>query len=175
MATPSERAALEGAANAVRVTRWTKPDKQDLSARLSGIVVDQTPKFTRENAVVEYIALLNREADPKAALYRDVQSHLKALDALIVTAQETVTALDPRLDDVDVLETSISDLRETRSIYLSALKYFERESVDASVSLQRRSVKAAFNARLSALGTTADDLADRAHGKRKASLAAKNR
>jgi len=169
-ATQSVRENLQDAADNVRKTRWTKPAKQTFVSRLTGLTRDSSETFSRDNAITEYIALLNIENDPEAVLHQDAQVHLKAVDTLILISLETATALDPRLDDVDTLEAAIVDFREIRSIYLAALKYFEKASFNGEASPRRGSLKAAFGARLSTLGNAADELADQAHSRHKATL-----
>lgn len=174
-ATPgaTERIELQKAAEAVRTTRWTKPEKQDLGALLTGVVGESGTRFTRENAIVEYVALLNRDADPVVAINQDIAKTLQATDHLIAVSQETVEALNPRMTDVDLLETVIADLSETRTIYLRALTFVERGKDDDDAKSLRGATKEAFEDRLAGLGDVADEIADRAHKTRKATIAAR--
>ena len=168
-----ERLALQDAAEAVRETRWTKPEKKDLSALLAGVIGDSGTRFTRENAIVEYVALLNREADPVLAINQDIEKTLHATDELIAVSKETADALNPRMSDVALLESAIADLGETKSIYLSALSFMERDRKTDDIALMRGAVKESFSRKLSWLGDVADELADRAHKERKETIAAR--
>ena len=169
----TEREALQQAVEDARQTRWTKPEKRNLGSILTGVVEGESDLFTRENAIVEYVALLRLENDPAVAMDRDVQSTLKAVDQLILVSEETLEALNPRMSDVDLLENVIADLGETRTIYLKALSYIERDTLNGEKSLLRNSIKASFGSRLLALGDVADDIADFAHNERKATIAAR--
>lgn len=157
-----ERAALQAAAAELAWSPWPKPQDASFAARFSGGEAEDS--MTRDRAVDIYLASVG-EADAVSRIEADARRHLVAADALADVAERASDSANPRLADVAVLEASIADLRETRAVYIAALKKIDAES-DAIDD-----IRAPLDAAVKKLGRVADDLAERAMKKRSSNFA----
>lgn len=153
-AATEERAALADAVSRVAETRWAKPSSSSFAERLTG--TDLKDRISRKDAAGEYVKTLMASNDAEAALMSDARDHLAAAEDLKGATEAARASPRPRLADVALVEDAISDLRETRSIYLASLE--EIDGADENEKALRR----AFDAILRELGDAADALAERA-------------
>ena len=151
----AEREALVEAASATAWAPWPKPSSSTFADRLAGAEVG-ADKVSRDDAIGFYVGLINETDDAEAALLNDAKRHLDAAKRLDEVTDELCDAARSRLSDVALIEDAIADLRETRTIYLSALKRIDAEK-SASDQLKRD-----FDNALKNLGEAADQLADAA-------------
>ena len=166
----SERLALSEAAADLATTKWRAPDDAAGGWRIAGVFSADDARFTRDDAIAGYIDQLVETSSPIEVLLADARINLDAATRLVRVAEMVSAALDPRMADVTVLEDAITALREQRSIYLAAMRRLET-AAGADAKLARKSLKAAFEARIASLGEVADLLADRAHARSTSSLA----
>ncbi|MCB2113434.1 MAG: hypothetical protein R3C42_00205 [Parvularculaceae bacterium] len=153
----AERLALVEAAAEISAAPWPKPSSSSLADRLSG---ERGEKISRKDALDAYLVRLDDDDNPEQAVLTDAARHLSAASALENAAQAACDAQSPRLSDVSLLEDAIGDLRETRSIYVSALKKLDVE--DAQIDR----LKGDFDKAIKDLGVAADQLAQSAMKKR---------
>lgn len=161
-----ERAALKAAADEARWAPWPKQDQTSFATMIAGSAEsDGAPKLSRDDVVDHYLATLSKAPDAKAVLLADARRHIIAAQNLRQAAMLACDSPNPRLSDVAILESSIASLRETRAIYAATLKKLKsnRQVVDE--------LKDAFDAEISALGETADDLAEAAVERRSSDFA----
>lgn len=162
LAMSEERAALKDAAADLAWSPWPKPEDASFAVRFAG--GDDADRMTRDRAVEIYIASFG-DADAAAGIAADARRHLIAANALADVAERASESPSPRLSDVAVLETSIADLRETRAVYIAALKKIDAEdnAIDA--------IRDPLDAAVKKLGRVADDLAENAMRKRSSNFA----
>lgn len=162
LAMTEERAALKDAAADLAWSAWPKPENGSFAVRFAG--GDDKDRMTRDRAVEIYLASF-KDADAVARITADARRHLVAADALVDVAERATESQSPRLSDVAVLETSIADLRETRAIYIAALRKIDAEgdAIDA--------IRDPLDAAVKKLGRVADDLAATAMKKRSSNFA----
>ncbi len=150
-----EREALSAAAEAVRATKWPKPEAADWGARLAGVVGDG--RFSEEDAAAAYVAGLR--APRKPALIADANAHLDAAAELARIGEAVAQSVRPAMADVSTLEEAIVDLRTTREVYLAGMKAIAKDGEPVAPG-EVRAIKASFSEAIEKLGDTADDLAD---------------
>jgi hypothetical protein len=157
-----ERAALTEAAADLAWSPWPKPEGASFAARLN--VAGDGDRMTRSRAVEIYLASLGT-GDAAELIAADARRHLVAADALADVAEKASSSAKPTLSDVAVLETSIADLRETRAVYVAALKEIgaNADTIDA--------IREPLDAAVKKLGRVADELVDNAMKKRSSSFA----
>ncbi|HNR77113.1 MAG TPA: hypothetical protein PKM48_08275 [Parvularculaceae bacterium] len=146
----ADRQALIAAAAEVASSPWPKPSSSSLADRLAG---EAGEKISRDDAIEAYLVKIGESADPERAIMSDASRHLSAAAALKSAADSACEAENPRLSDVALLEDAIGDLRETRSIYVSALKKIDGD--DAVID----QLKTDFDDAIKDLGVAADRLA----------------
>ena len=157
-----ERAALKEAAADLAWSPWPKPQDSSFAVRFSG--GDEGHRMTRERAVEIYVSSLGADG-ASARITADARRHLVAAGALADAAERASDSPDPRLSDVAVIEASIADLRETRAVYISALRKIDADNrtIDA--------VRDPLDAAVKRLSRVADDLAENAMKKRSSNFA----
>lgn len=155
-----ERAALVEAANELSQTKWPKPDSASWGARLTGFI-GSGDRVSENEAAEAYLTLLQTKADPASALFSDASYQLAAADDLIEAAAVAAASMRPAMADVSVMEKAISDLRETRDIYISCLKTLDDEGARVDEDAVRQ-LKTDFNLAIEAVGVAADSLAESA-------------
>ena len=163
----AQRDALVEAAAGLAAAPWPKPSSSSLADRLAGAEADGA-SVSREDAVKAYVERLAGLDDAENALMADAARHLEAVGALRAAAEAAGDALSPRLSDVALIEDAIGDLRETRAIYVSALKKIDGD--DDNVDALKRD----FDRAIKELGAVADMLAENAM-KRRAQAFARTR
>ncbi len=158
-----ERAALKEAAADLAWSPWPHPQDASLGARFAGASDDDG--MTRARAVDVYLASLADAPDASQRIAADARRHLVAAAALADAAERAGEGPSPRLADVSVIETSIADLRETRAVYIAALKKIDAgdDAIDA--------IKDPLDAAVKRLGRAADDLAENAMKQRSSGFA----
>lgn len=161
-AVTEERAALKEAAAELAWSPWPKPEGASFAVRFAG--GEEDGRMTRDRAVDIYIGSLGGEA-PAERIAADVRRHLVAADQLADIAARASDSANPRLSDVAVLEASIADLRETRAVYIAALKKLDAggDALDA--------VREPLDSAVKKLGRVADDLAESAMKRRSSNFA----
>ncbi len=161
-----ERAALKEAAAELAWSPWPKPEDATFAARFASgdEGASEIGAMTRDRAVEAYLASLS-DTDAEGRIAADARRHLVAAAALTDIAERASEGPSPRLSDVAVLETSIADLRETRAVYIAALKKIDAqdEAVDA--------IREPLDAAVKKLGRVADDLAGNAMKRRSSNFA----
>ncbi|MEO0399706.1 MAG: hypothetical protein AAF224_09860 [Pseudomonadota bacterium] len=158
-AAAAERVALVGSAKAISDTvNWTKPAKMSWLTRLSGRDADSG--ISRDDTLDAYVEELRLAGDPVRSLADHAQTTIAAADALILSAERALESVSPRMSDVAVLEGSIKELRDCRSMYLSALRRIDLD--DAATDRAGAAIKAGFDRAVRQIGGLADALADRA-------------
>jgi len=160
-----ERAALKGAADDLAWSPWPKPDGATFAARFAG--GEENGRLSRSAAVDAYLASIGEE-NAAGRIAADARRHLVAAAALADVAERALESVGPRLSDVAVLEEAIADLRETRAVYIAALKKIDAD--DDTVD----SIRDPLDAAVKQLGRVADDLADHAMKKRSSNFAGPN-
>lgn len=158
-----ERGALLDAAEELAWSPWPKPEGSNNSGEFASSNARETVT-TRGDAVKIYLASLGAFATSDR-IAADARQHILAANALIALAKRASDWPDPRLSDVAVIETSIGDLRETRAIYLSALR-----SIDADDDTIR-AIREPLDDAVKALGDAADKIAESAITRRASQLA----
>ena len=148
------------AAEKLSVVDWPKPTDLSLTARLAGVVSGDDDRVTRSDAIESYVAILEQTPQPATRLAADADKNLRAAEALAIAAEQAAYKPAPSMDDVDVLEKAISDLRQTRDIYLASLREITVDPETSSVL--GRALKDDFARALKNIGDAADLLADRA-------------
>ncbi len=159
------RMALEEAAASVAASPWPKPASSSLADRLAG-ASSGGEKISRDDAVDAYVVKLSASGRGDTGLLADAARHLEAAGALKLVAQTVCDSPAPRLSDVALLEDAIADLRQTRSIYVSALKQINGDKNDVD------HLKRDFDNAIKDLGSVADDLAKSAMKQRTSNFAA---
>lgn len=149
------REALRAAAADVAWAPWPKPSSSTLAERLAGHP-EGDEKVSRDDAVKSYVARIERTPSAEAAILTDANRHLSAARALTSVAIEACDGPGTRLSDVALLEAAISDLRETRAIYLGSFK-----KLDAGDGVADR-LADLFDEAIKDLGDAADELAENA-------------
>lgn len=161
-----ERAALKAAADETRWAPWPKQDQTSIATMISGAgEAGGAQKLSRDDVVDHYLATLSTAPDAKVVLLADARRHIIAAQNLRQAATLACDSPNPRLSDVAIVESSIASLRETRAIYAATLKKLKsnRQVVDE--------LKDAFDVEISALGETADNLAEAAMQRRSSDFA----
>ena len=151
----AERSALVEAAATTAWAPWPKPSSSSLAERLAG-GEKETVRVSRAEAVDAYVEQLSAMDDAQGALISDAGRHLQAMASLKAAAETAFEGANARLSDVALIEDAISDLRETRSVYVAALK-----KIDGEKEIVSR-LKRDFDDGIKALGDVADDLAESA-------------
>lgn len=159
-----ERAALKEAAADLAWSPWPKPEDSSFAGRLAGAEAGKD-RMTRDRAVEIYLASFGPDADAAGRIAADARRHLVAAAALADIGERASDSPSPKLSDVAVLEASIADLRETRAVYLAALRRIDAE--DAAIDAIRDPLDAAVKK----LSRVADDLAESAMKKRSSNFA----
>jgi hypothetical protein len=161
-ASSEERAALKDAAAELAWSPWPKPEEASFAVRFAG--GGGGDRMTRERAVDIYLGSIG-QAGAGERIAADARRHLVAAHALADVASRASESLSPRFSDVAVLEASIADLRETRAVYIAALKRIDagHDTIEA--------VRDPLDAAVKELGRVADDLAENATRKRSSSFA----
>lgn len=155
-----ERAALKDAAAELAWSPWPKPEDTGFAARPA----DGDGRMTRERAVEIYLASFDRN-DAGERIAADARRHLVAAAALADAAERASEGPTPRLSDVALIEASITDFRETRAVYLAALRKIDADdkTLDA--------IRDPLDAAVKTLSRVADELADSAMKKRSSNFA----
>ncbi len=157
-----ERAALKEAAAELAWSPWPKPEDSSFAGRLAGADGD---RMTRDRAVGIYLASISPGSDVGGQIAADSRRHLVAAAALADVAERASAGASPKLTDVAVLETSIADLRESRAIYIAALRRIDADNKEIDA------IRDPLDAAVKRLGRVADDLAESAMKKRSSSFA----
>jgi hypothetical protein len=157
-----ERAALKDAAADLAWSPWPKPEDASFAARFAG--GGNEDRMTRDRAVEIYLASIGGDGAAQR-IAADVRRHLVAANALAGVAERTSEGAGPRLSDVAVLEASIADLRETRAVYIAALKKIDADGDTID------SIRDPLDAAVKRLGRVADELAENAMKKRSSNFA----
>lgn len=162
-----ERAALKEAAAELAWSPWPKPEDKSFVGRISNADAGDD-RVTREGAVEAYLASFAPGDDAESRIAADVRRHLVAASTLVEIAERASDSPSPRLADVAILEASIADLRETRAVYLAALRRIDADdkNIDA--------IRDPLDAAVKRLSRVADDLAESAMKKRSSSFAGPN-
>ena len=155
-----ERAALKDAAAELAWSPWPKPEDTGFVARPG----DGDGRMTRERAVEIYLDSFDRK-DAGERIAADARRHLVAAAALADAAERASEGPTPRLSDVALIEASITDFRETRAVYLAALRKIDADdkTLDA--------IRDPLDAAVKTLSRVADELADSAMKKRSSNFA----
>lgn len=153
-----ERAALIEAADALSQTKWPKPQQVSWASRLTG-VVGGDERISKSEAAAAYLAALGDAPGRTDSVFTDAGAHLAAAGELIEAAEIAAIAPRPAMADVAVIEGAISDLRQTRDIYVACLKELAKQG-DAVASDDIRSLKTEFDSAIEEIGAVADRLAD---------------
>lgn len=156
-----ERAALKDAAAELAWSPWPKPQDSGFAARPAEA---DDGRMTRERAVEIYLASLDRSVAGER-IAADARRHLVAAAALADAAERASEGPSPRLSDVAVIEASIVNFRETRAVYLAALRKIDAD--DRAVD----SIRDPLDAAVKKLSRVADELADSAMKKRSSNFA----
>jgi hypothetical protein len=151
----AERAALRSAAFDLAKTPWPKPSTSSFAERLAGVDAGDD-QISRDDAVDAYLAALPASGGAEGALMADAERHLELASALKDVAEIACDRSRLRLGDVALLEDAISDLRETRSIYVASIRKLDGEEDNIDM------LKESFDRVIKDLGEVADDLADKA-------------
>lgn len=159
-----ERAALKEAAADLAWSPWPKPEGSSFAGQLTGADAGED-RMTRDRAVDIYLSSFGPDSDAGGRIAADARRHLVAAAALADIAERTSESPSPKLSDVAVLEASIADLRETRAVYLAALRRIDAE--DEAIEAIRDPLDAAVKK----LSRVADDLAESAMKKRSSNFA----
>ncbi len=162
-----ERAALKEAAAELAWSPWPKPADKSFTGGDSDAGADDS-RMTRERAVEIYLASFAPGADAGDRIAADARRHLVAASALAEIAERASESPSPKLSDVAVLEASIADLRETRAVYLAALRRIDADDKDIDA------IRDPLDAAVKKLSRVADDLAESAMKKRSSSFAGPN-
>ena len=156
----AERDALKTAAADVADVNWPKPQAASMSERLTGIVAGpKKERVTKKQAIEVYVAALETAPDPQAVLIEHAETQLRAADVLIAAAEDAATATRPAMADVAIVEGAISELRQSKEIYLASLDLVAGD--DPAVKNVKRGLKTDFNRAIREIGAAADVLADR--------------
>jgi hypothetical protein len=159
-----ERAALKEAAAELAWAPWPKPQESSLVGRFAA-ADDKDDRMTRDRAVEIYLATLAADADASGKIAADARRHLVAAAVLADVAERASHSPSPKLSDVAVLEASIADLRETRAVYLAALRKIDAD--DDAIEAIRDPLDAAVKK----LSRVADELAESAMKNRSSNFA----
>jgi len=159
----TQQNALKLAAADVAAVNWPKPTSVSMGERLSGIVAGpktgSSDHITKKQAVAIYVAKLQDAADAQAQLVKDAEGQLRAADVLVNAAENAADAAQPAMSDVAIVEMSMSELRQSRDIYLESLTFIALdEASELKISL---ALKSDFNRAIKEIGEAADGLADR--------------
>ncbi len=159
-----ERAALKEAAAELAWSPWPKPEDNSFTVGNSGAGADDD-RMTRERAVEIYLASFAPDVDVADRIAADARRHLVAASALAEIAERASESPRPKLSDVAVLEASIADLRESRAVYLAALRRIDADDEDIDA------IRDPLDAAVKKLSRVADDLAESAMKKRSSGFA----
>ncbi len=151
----AERAALRSAARDLAKAPWPKPSTSSFAERLAGVDAGGD-QISRDEAVDAYLAALPASDGAEGALMADAGRHLEFASALKRVAEIAGDGSRLRLADVALLEEAISDLRETRSIYVASIRKLDGDEDNVDL------LKESFDRVIKDLGEVADDLADKA-------------
>lgn len=161
------REALQQAADEVARVSWPKPSSSSFADRIAG-ADPGGESVSRDDAIKAYVAALAEASDPEAALMAEADRHLRAAGALKDVCAIAAISPSPRLSDVALVEDAISDLRETRAIYVASMKKLDAEGREAE------RLKDSFDRVIKDLGEAADDLAEIAMNRRSENFAGSN-
>jgi hypothetical protein len=159
-----ERAALKEAAAELAWAPWPKPQDSSFVGRFAA-ADEKDDRMTRDRAVEIYLATLASDADASGKIAADARRHLVAAAVLADVAERASHSPSPKLSDVAVLEASIADLRETRAVYLAALRKIDAD--DDAIEAIRDPLDAAVKK----LSRVADELAESAMKNRSSNFA----
>ncbi len=151
----AERAALRSAAFDLAKTRWPKPSTSSFAEKLAGSDAGDD-RISRNDAVDAYLAALSASDSAEEFVMADAGRHLELAGALRDVAEIACDGSRLRLSDVALLEDAISDLRETRSIYVASIRKLDGDKDNVDL------LKVSFDRVIKDLGEVADELADRA-------------
>lgn len=162
-----ERAALKEAAAELAWSPWPKPEDNSFTGRTFNAEAGDD-RMTRDRAVDIYLTSFAPGVDAGGRIAADARRHLVAASALAEIAERASDSPSPKLSDVAVLEASIADLRETRAVYLAALRRIDADDKDIDA------IRDPLDAAVKKLSRVADDLAESAMKKRSSSYAGPN-
>jgi hypothetical protein len=162
----SERAALLAATRKVQETPWPRIEKASLSDRMVGALFGgdkqerDSNSVTRDEAVAIYVERLNRQPSPVSALMQDANQCLTNARHLAESGRVASTSITPRDNDIALLEEAIGDIRQSRDIYLAAMKKLRNNGESLSRD-EIKDMKHAFTQTIADLGITADAIHDK--------------
>ena len=161
----SQRVILHQAAAQLQAKSWPSPSDKDMTDKVLSVLFgqDDDGTITEEQAVEIYIASVrNRTSgDSWHAVLAEADTYLAQGRALAEIGRQTSHSITPTDDDVRMLETAISDLREGRDIYMRSLDML-RDAGEPVSKDEISNLKRAFNQTIYDIGRTADIIADRA-------------
>ena len=154
-----QRDVLANAAHDVKSTPWPTPRKRSMVSRIAGGTSDDN-RPSRSDAIEIYVDSLQPYGARFSHLVTDARRNLDAADEFNRTALHALGGARLSSDDIGAVEGAIRALRENRSMYVSAAKALERdgEAVDAEIVA---AIRKDFGEAISALGKTADAIADK--------------
>lgn len=155
--TAIEREALIEAAAAVSRTQWPKPENASWQARIVHIGAS---RLSQSDAVDAYLASLGGDETRYVRVLDDAGAHLRAADGLTRAAANAAQSVRPVTADISIVEAAIGDLRQTRDIYVEALKVLDKQGEPVPAASLRQ-LKSDFDSAIKQLGAVADELADR--------------
>lgn len=160
----AERLALNAAVEALSDTPWPQPEKSSLLNVMGGVLFGDGgdgERMTEDRAVQIYLASAAKTApDVSTVVDADAQALLRAALQVSMAADAAAYAPVASKDDVEVLETAIADLRESRDMFVRAYRSLQKDGApvaDARIT----HVKTAFSSAMKEIGASADIIAER--------------
>ena len=162
-AAKSERAILVDATYKIRQTPWPEVHEESLGDRMVGVLFGNgetnNKGVSQDQALEIYMRRLQLQPNPVRSLMRDADTSLSHARNLAETGRQAAHSIQPRAQDIDMLERAIGDIRECREMYLAAMKRMKNSGADITRQ-DMHELKQAFSQTIRDIGTTADLIHD---------------
>ncbi|MCI5043945.1 MAG: hypothetical protein MRY72_04550 [Aquisalinus sp.] len=158
-----ERAALVSATRQLDRTPWPAITEAGFTGRMMSSLFgaeDYNDGVTKEAALESYADMLAAQANPTATLMQDANTSLRQARLVSEAGRQAAYAMNPSSDDISVLESAISDVRESRDMYVGALRLLRKKGFDIDRTTEQ-DLKKAFTQTIQDIGASADIVADR--------------
>jgi len=154
----AERETLVKAARVVEAAPWPKPENASMFSFLTGD--DGKERVPKSDAVSHYVSSLTPEGRRFETLTRDAEQKLADAQGMRRAALLALDAQHLTMNDVALVEKSIQNMREQRSIFVEAAD--ELGDVGEPVNeASLRTIRMRYSTVIKAMGDAADLLADK--------------
>jgi hypothetical protein len=155
----SSHSLIADAARKATETPWPEISSRNWGARVIGVVTADEDEFTRGDAIDLYTKKLAATHAPCDDLMRDAIMQIAAAEALYREAKKVSEQSVATSRDIELMETAISTLKESRSIYLGVIRKIDADN-EVDVRATSAFVRTEFSLAADRLADLADEMAD---------------